>query len=258
MERDWWKSFFDEYYLPFQLGRPWQNTHQELEFLRSLLGESQGRLLLDACCGPGRHAIPLAEEGWRVVGLDYSRTLLDKGIEEAQKRTNVPALNLNWVRADLQAAPFTSVFDAAICMFTSIGYCAQEGEHRALLESIYQALKPEGVFILDLANRDYLVLHPDANRTWWQVEDRFILEKTRFNPATSQAITENRMIDSDGKTASCEYRIRLFSLHEISNTLFDIGFMIEEIYGSYLKEPPVPNAPRLILLCRKIDLSDQE
>ncbi len=258
MEQDWWKSFFDNHYLSFQLGRPWQNTLQELNFLESLLGGTEGRLLLDACCGQGRHAVPLANEGWRVVGLDYSSALLEKADLESRKSGTPNSSNPAWVRADLRAAPFDAVFDAAICMFTSLGYCEQESDHPAMIASIHQALKPEGVFILDLANRDYLVQHPDATRTWWQAEDSFFLEETRFNPATSQATTRTRRIDPDGRTEVCEYRIRLFSLHEIANILFQIGFMIEGAYGSYLKDPPVPGAPRLILLCRKIELTIPE
>ncbi|NUP93178.1 MAG: hypothetical protein HUU36_10040, partial [Candidatus Omnitrophica bacterium] len=60
------------------------------------------------------------------------------------------------------------------------------------------------------------------------------------------------------RTEVREYRIRLFSLHEIANILLQIGFMIEGAYGSYLKDPPVPGAPRLILLCRKIELTIPE
>ena len=43
---------------------------REIPFLRDVMGPPGQLGLLDAGCGTGRHAVAMAREGYRVVGLD--------------------------------------------------------------------------------------------------------------------------------------------------------------------------------------------
>lgn len=52
---------------------------------------------LDAGCGEGADAVWLAEHGWSVTAVDFSRNALDKGAAEAQKRR----LEIDWRCEDL-------------------------------------------------------------------------------------------------------------------------------------------------------------
>ena len=47
-------------------------TEQEVDFLVDALGLEPGMRVLDAGCGPGRHALALARRGIEVVGVDLS------------------------------------------------------------------------------------------------------------------------------------------------------------------------------------------
>src|SRR5947207_3717674 len=84
-----------------------------------------GALILDAGCGSGRHAAPLARAGFGVVGLDDSRILL-----AAARRTGCDA---QFVHGSYAALPFEGcVFDTVLCMGTALGYLGQEGDRAAL------------------------------------------------------------------------------------------------------------------------------
>jgi SAM-dependent methyltransferase len=52
---------------------------------------------LDLACGEGRNAVWLAERGWRVTAVDFSRVALDRGRVAADQR----GLSVDWVEADL-------------------------------------------------------------------------------------------------------------------------------------------------------------
>ena len=55
-------------------------------------GMEKGILLLDAGCGPGTYGIILAEEGFRVVGVDIVQKAVDKARERAaNKKVNFTA-----------------------------------------------------------------------------------------------------------------------------------------------------------------------
>lgn len=51
---------------------------------------------LDVACGTGRHALWLAERGWQVTGLDFSRNALAVAAGESRRR----ALPVRWVLGD--------------------------------------------------------------------------------------------------------------------------------------------------------------
>jgi SAM-dependent methyltransferase len=251
LNKDWWIDFFDHDYVRFQHGRPYQKTDVELALITSVLEQTQGKILLDACCGYGRHAVPLASLGWQVTGVDHSLPLLELAQTTASEQPpDDPAGSLEWVCADLRQPIFNTEFDAALCMFTSLGYFENDEEDRAILVSIQTALKPGGLFILDLANRDFLVQHPNYVRNWWQRGNETILEETQFNPVTSQATTTNTLI-SEGNIETTQYRVRLYSLHELATCLIDLGFNIEQAYGNYEGQAWNLSSPRNILVLRK-------
>src|SRR5215469_3713390 len=50
---------------------------REAAELAKLAGLTSPSMIVDMCCGPGRHALPLARRGHRVVGVDTTSRFLD-------------------------------------------------------------------------------------------------------------------------------------------------------------------------------------
>ena len=48
----------------------------EMSFLESIIPRATFRLVLDVCCGVGRHALPLSTAGYSVVAIDLSESAL--------------------------------------------------------------------------------------------------------------------------------------------------------------------------------------
>src|SRR5262249_22563415 len=126
MPGPWWHDFFDEEYVRlFAVFTPPERSQREADALWSLLGLSAGSRLLDAPCGYGRLSVPLAERGARVVGVDYSEALLRQA-ESA--RGPLPPDRLRFLRHDLRQPLSESGFDAAINVFSSLGYGSEEDD----------------------------------------------------------------------------------------------------------------------------------
>jgi SAM-dependent methyltransferase len=158
----WWRGFFDDAYrfLYGELLGP-ARTGREVAALSTLLGLREGTRVLDLCCGDGRHCVPLARRGCRVTGLDASAVLLQSARERCWAATPSPAgpwaervLPGNHpgpalVLGDARALPLRGAsFDAAICLFNSIGYAGDEGT-RALFNEAARVLRPGGRLLVE-------------------------------------------------------------------------------------------------------------
>jgi len=96
--------------------------------------------VLDVPCGQGRHAHLLAESGYDVDGLDYSKELL----EVARKRGT--GKTLRYTRGDMRAMPngWTKGFDAVLNLFTSFGFFAHPSDDVRVIKEFARVLKPGG------------------------------------------------------------------------------------------------------------------
>jgi SAM-dependent methyltransferase len=105
------------------------------------------RRLLDLGCGTGNHALPLAERGHTVVGVDRSRPML------AQARAKASAAGLGsatFREADIRALELGQHFDAVLMMFTVLGYQLEDADVMAALGTVRRHLDPGGLFIFDV------------------------------------------------------------------------------------------------------------
>src|SRR5690606_19115379 len=81
----WYVGAFDEGYLARYAHRDRAEAARQVELLHRVGLVAPGRLVLDLCCGAGRHAEPARDLGARIVGLDLSAPLL----REARRRLPV-------------------------------------------------------------------------------------------------------------------------------------------------------------------------
>lgn len=115
-----------------------------------LAGLPPGRAL-DLAAGEGRNSVWLAEHGWVVTAVDFSRVGLGKGRSLAAAR-GVPDGRVDWVVADLgEYVPARDAFDLVLIAYLQVG-----AELRArVLAAVAAALAPGGTLLLvghDLAN----------------------------------------------------------------------------------------------------------
>jgi len=118
---------------------------REVEFIARQIGRAKS--VLDLCCGPGRHAAPLVERGYRLVGLDVDEVAL----RDAQRRA--PGASL--IRGDMRRLPLASEsMDAVLCMWQSFGHFDSD-TNAAVLAEMARVLRPNGHLILDVYHRDF-------------------------------------------------------------------------------------------------------
>jgi SAM-dependent methyltransferase len=68
---------------------------------------------LDVACGEGRNAIWLAEQGWRVAGVDFSSV----GLEKARLLAEDRGVTVDWVRGDLTSWIPPNTYGLVVVMY---------------------------------------------------------------------------------------------------------------------------------------------
>ena len=69
---EWFQRWFGEDYLLVYEHRDEAEAERDADTVAATLGLSENALVLDLCCGSGRHDLPLVRRVFRVVGLYYS------------------------------------------------------------------------------------------------------------------------------------------------------------------------------------------
>jgi SAM-dependent methyltransferase len=223
--KPWYEEVFDEDFLrtlPFTT--PAQ-TKREVDFIRDALAPPKGSEVLDVACGYGRHALELAQQGFRLTGLDLSLPLLIRAADDAQRRR----LAVNFVHADMREMSFNGQFDAAYCVLSSFGYFDEETNLR-VATAICRALKPGGRFLLDILNRDYIV-GDLPSRVWWEGDGCVVLEEVDLNYHTSRVLVRRSVVFGNGRQSEQEISLRAYSLHEVGKLLRQAGLRVLQVSG---------------------------
>lgn len=246
--RPWYTTAFGRDYLARYAHRTDSDARAEVRFLSRLLGPAPGKLVLDLCCGAGRHSRALARAGYRVVGVDLSAPLLHEA-----HRAAIPRLQL-CLRADARRLPLRDgVFDGAVNLFTSFGYFEREEEDLEVLCAVCGALKPGGLFVLDFFN-----LAPTVSRlvprTESRLKDACVVEERRYDPRRRRLEKTIRCEESRGLSAPLELleSVRAYSPEELAAMLRRAGLATAERFGDLRGSPfDARNSPRCVLVGRK-------
>src|SRR6266567_6453352 len=122
------------------------------------------RSVLDLGCGTGGHAVPLAEHGYEVVGVDRSAEMLRHAVERsradhdaahASARTDRDAAHEarrgpRFELGDIGSIDLRREFDAVVMMFAVLGYQVTNEAVQAALASARRHLAAGGLLFGDL------------------------------------------------------------------------------------------------------------
>lgn len=121
----------------------------EAEFVDRLIrrhSDERARTILELACGTGSHALELAKRGYVVTATDVSETLLAQA-REKQKSTEL-SVTVAWqdmTTLDVRGRPF----DAAMCLFDSIGYVLTNESLTEVFAGVREHLRDNGLFIIE-------------------------------------------------------------------------------------------------------------
>jgi SAM-dependent methyltransferase len=137
----------------------------ECDVIETLLARSDTpvRRILDLGCGTGGHALPLAQRGMHVTGVDRSAGMLACAREKANSLGLVDRIALH--HSPIQGFDCGRTFDAVTCLFAVLSYLTSNDDLFAGLETARRHLAPGGIFIFDFWHGPAVLTDRPTERT---------------------------------------------------------------------------------------------
>ncbi len=210
-----------EYYDIFYQDKPYAAEAAFVHECLQRFGQGETSRLLELACGSGRHALELEALGYQVVATDYSADLLAVAKRRAAERGSSVDFRLADMRElDLADAPF----DAAYCLFDSIGYVQTNEAIQQVLSGVRRHLRPSGLFVFEFWHAAAMLrgYEPRRERSW------------QANGLTLNRVS-NTVLDMSRQLAEVSYEIEAIAADgtrtELQETQVNRYFLVQEMAG---------------------------
>jgi SAM-dependent methyltransferase len=224
-------------------------TAYEVQGVERLLGLSPGNSILDCPCGYGRHSIPLAEKGYKVLGVDINQEMLAAAYRNVNGTSNIQFAQDNMLTLNYQER-----FDAVINMFLAFGFFETEDDNRQVMANFYRALKPGG----------QMLLHTDVNvgrmtRGKYRFHEKRNLRSGRtleivesYDPERKRLNGQWILIDSTGLREELpRYSCRIYTADEFTDLCKSVGFTSVRLYSGWDGEDLEDDSEQMIVVAIK-------
>lgn len=232
---------------------------RDVPFLMSRIGKRR-KSVLEIAVGTGRAAIPLAQAGHRVVGIDN-----DPGVLAVAKRkrefVGVKDSALRLVRGDARTFRLTERFDWCAILFNTLLAFPQVEDLDAVLENAHRHLKRGGRIMIDIFNPDLSLL---AEGQSWGLDP-----VTFYVPAldrTVSRVTDLEDISPQVRRVTFNYRWFEFGEERREQVAFELswmmprelllflerhGFEVEDTFGDHDGSEITQTSPRIVAIAKK-------
>ena len=205
-------------------------------------GVPSGSRILDLSCGIGRHSVNLAKRGYRVTGVDPSRTFLNRARELAlhegvSHNTRFVRGRFSNLTAVLSKQDGAERFGGIIVMDSSIGVTGRDEDDLKLFKDLRSLALPGAPLVVDIYDREALA----AAYQWTRIEDfpdNLVRIWTALSPPGSLVHTARWQFyrrQPDGSLAhllTIRIRVRHYSIAELGRLARKAGWGYEASFGS--------------------------
>jgi ubiquinone/menaquinone biosynthesis C-methylase UbiE len=180
-----------------------------------LLGNVNGKKVIEIGSGAGQNSIVLAKQGAIITALDISKEQLEHGKKIAREEN----VKLDFIQGDFQELRkyFNSnSFEVAMSAY-ALQYCSTLESMKKTFKQIHEILTPEGIFVFSLD-------HPVRTIGYWEEgTDRFVLDNYFDRSQKEWDYT----FPETGVSARMKGSFRTVS--DIVNGVLQAGFRLENI-----------------------------
>lgn len=222
-------------------------------YLTSLLKEYgvEDGILLDLGCGTGSLTELLAQEGYDMIGVDFSEDMLQITMEKREE-SGLPIL---YLLQDMREFELYGTVRAVVSICDSMNYILDYGELVQVFSLVNNYLDPGGIFIFDL-NTEYKYREILAQSTI--AEDReessFIWDNDYDETERINEYDLTLFIKEDGdlyrKYRETHFQ-RAYTLDEAAAAAKEAGMEFVAAYDAFTREAPGETSERIYIIVRE-------
>lgn len=247
----WWTQLYDDLLAEILLVR--QRPHRTmltLDFLAHVLGLSPAARVFDQCCGIGSLAIPLAQRGYELIGVD----LMEDYIRRARADADAARVDIDLQIADAaHFVPQTTVA-GAFNWATSFGYFGTDEGNLGMIRSAFSALERGGRYALDFMNVPQVeaefqpLVKTRRDTAYGHVE---LVRESVFGPLRRWLYKTWTYHLPDGSARTHRSRVRLYRPDDITRLMTLAGFVDVVAFGDVDGQQRTDASPRCITVGRR-------
>jgi SAM-dependent methyltransferase len=201
---------------------------------------ASGGPVVELAVGTGRIAVPIAEAGIAVIGVDSSPEMLAVARAAAQAAGVEDLVDLRL--GDLREPPVNERVPLAICPFRSLLHMQTESEKLSALRSAHALLEPNGRFVFDVFAPSAEDIEETHDR--WLEREPGIYERAVWDEGSRTLSLSVRSGDSEAT-----FHLHWLSAPEWLQLLDEAGFEVEALYG-WFDLRPYDGEEDMIFACR--------
>lgn len=230
----------------------------DIPFYVDEAGRANGPVL-ELACGTGRLAIPIAQSGVEIVGLDLSPSML----EHARAKAKHAGRDIQLIEGDCRSFELGRKFALIFMAFNSMQHLHDHASLAGLFTSVRKHLAEGGRFVFDVYNPSIAILARSG-------EDRR-LEREYPDPDGKGTIAFEHTMNYDDATQvsriKCYFsrrgengeerdfrvedlHLRCFFPQELDLLVRSQGFEIVEKFGTFERKPFASGDQKQVVVCR--------
>lgn len=233
----WTDQHISKYMLEAHLNPEWDAASRKFEIIDKTVKWINDEILkrqsqiLDLGCGPGLYAERLCKLGHNVTGIDFS----ERSINYAKKSSVEKGLDVEYVYGNYLDIEYDEEFDLIMIIYCDLGALSNT-DRNILLQKVYKALKPGGIFIFD-AFTEKFADKKEAKREWnvqkegfWAGEKHVVLSETFHYPEEKVTCDQHIVIQESGRFEVYRSYDHYYSEEDIAELLDGFGFRKHRFY----------------------------
>lgn len=181
--------------------------------------------ILDLGCGPGLYAERFAKLGHNVTGIDFS----SRSISYAKEHSSQENLEIEYIYENYLKIDYKEMFDLIVLIYCDFGALSNI-ERNVLLEKIYNALKPGGVFIFDVFTENFKD-EVKPGKDWsinksgfWSGDNHIVLSEVFHYPEEKVFLNQDIIMMESDSFEVCRRYNHYYSEDDIVNLMNEYKF----------------------------------
>jgi len=224
----------------------------------SELASTYGKRVLELGVGTATLAIPLAIDGYQVVGIDNSPDMLAVAEGKLGECDQSVIQRLRLIEGDMRSIDLAEKgFDFAFIAFNTFLHLLTHEEEFSCLHRIHEHLRPKGGLAIDIFQLDprrpegvLRLSHSVKTKSGELVrycQQSMDYAEQLMNVNYVYEVSENGV----GRTFATKYRLRILLRGELELLLDKAGFQVVSVFGSFEREPHSTTSGKIIVLTEK-------